>query len=200
MRGFILSPCPHLPDATPSLSAVSMRAVGTDRGEAFYRLALACSQALWRKGLPAQAILLLNRAFSADLNGDEAVLRECPPPYAALRWILENREEVHFIGNPRRHFQHLATRMSGPRREARVWRAWACWRIAREANPGDPADEKQLAEEGIVEPDDAAIRQGLKTVGWLGESEVWKSACSANARGGWPPPFDAAAPPTKTRP
>lgn len=178
MREFILPPCPHLPDASASLSAVSMRSVGADRGEAFYRLALACAQSLWRKGLPAQAILLLNRAFSADLHGDEAAMREWPPPYAALRWILENRQETHFVGNPRRHFQHLATRMSGPRHEARVWRAWACWRIAREANPEDPADERQIAEERIVEPDDAAIHRGLEAAGWPGESAVWKKARS----------------------
>ncbi len=167
--------CPYLPEADTSISAVSIRAVGTDRGEAFYRLALACAQALWRRGLPAQAILLVNRAFSADLLGDEAALREWPPPYAALRWILEQRREDQFIGNPRRHFQHLATRMSGPRREARVWRAWACWRIAREVSPADPADEKQIAEEGIVEPDDATIRRGLEAEGWPGEARVWES-------------------------
>ncbi len=181
MSAFILPPCPHLPEAAPSLSAVSIRAVGADRGEAFYRLALACSQALWRRGLPAQSILLLNRALSADLRGDEAALREWPPPYAALRWILEHREEAHFLGNPRRHFQHLATRVGGPRREARSWRAWACWRLARLARPHDPADERQLAEEGLAEPPDDAIRRGLETTGWPGEPSAWESALDCGA-------------------
>lgn len=178
----LLPPCPHLPSADPGLSAVSIRAVGGDRGEAFYRLALMCGQALWQKGLPAQAILMLNRAFSADLRGDEPVLTEWPPPYAALRWILEHRREEHFIGNPRRHFQHLATRMSGPRSEIRTWRAWACWAIARAACPHDPADEKQIAEEGIVEPDSVCIGERLARLGREGEAAGWRSVLEADAR------------------
>ncbi len=172
----LLPPCPHLPSADPGLSAVSIRAVGEDRGEAFYRLALACGQALWQKGLPAQAILMLNRAFSADLRDDEPCLIDWPPPYAALRWILEHRREGDFVGNPRRHFQHLATRMSGPRPEVRAWRAWACWAIARAVNPEDPADEKQIREEGIVEPGLDSIDDALRRLGWSGEVDVWKEA------------------------
>ncbi len=170
------APCPFLPDADGSLSAVSIRAAGADRGEAFYRLALQCAQALWQRGLPAQAVLMLNRAFSADLGGGVAVLREWPPPYRALRWILENRDEGHFLGNPRRHFQHLATRMSGPRAEVRTWRAWACWHLARIARPGDPADEAQIASEGLVEPDESTIGDRLGELGWPGEAAVWREA------------------------
>jgi len=170
--------CPFLPVEDPSLSAVSIRAAGGDRGAAFYRLALQCAQSLWVRGLPAQAILLLNRAFSADLRGDEPVLAEFPPPYAALRWILEHRREEQFLGNPRRHFQHLATRMSGPRPEVRIWRAWACWWIARLVIPDDPADEKQIAEEGIVEPGFERIREGLSNLGLPGEAGIWEHAVS----------------------
>ena len=36
-------------------------------------------------------ILMLNRAFSADLIGHETILQKWPPPYAALDWILRNR-------------------------------------------------------------------------------------------------------------
>ncbi len=172
----MLPNCPTLPPGEPGMSAVSIRSVGADRGPAFYRLALACAQALWCRGLPAQAILMLNRAFSADLTGAEAVLLEHPPPYRALRWILENRAEEHFLGNPRRHFQHLATRMSGPRAEVRTWRAWACWRIARLARPEDPADEVQLAQDGSVEPDDETIDEKLAALGWPGEAEAWRGA------------------------
>jgi hypothetical protein len=172
----LLPRCPHLPFADPGLSAVSIRAVGEDRGEAFYVLALTCAQALWQKGLPAQAILMLNRAFSADLCGDEVGLTDWPPPYAALRWILGHRREEDFVGNPRRHFQHLATRMSGPRPEVRSWRAWGCWAIACAVNPDDPADEKQIAEEGIVEPELATIAESLACLGWSGEAEVWRKA------------------------
>lgn len=172
-------PCPFLPEADPALSAVSIRAAGSDRGERFYRLALACAQALWQKGLPAQAILLLNRAWSADLAKEAEVLGEWPPPYRALRWMLEQRGPEQFVGNPRRHFQHLATRMSGPRPEVRAWRAWACWAIARSVNPADPADEKQIAEEGIVEPDSDRIGERLESLGWEKEAAAWRSALEA---------------------
>jgi hypothetical protein len=155
--------------------------VGEDRGEACYLLALTCAQALWQKGLPAQAILMLNRAFSADLRCDETGLTDWPPPYAALRWILEHRREEDFVGNPRRHFQHLATRMSGPRPEVRSWRAWACWAIACAVNPDDPADEKQIAEEGIVEPELAAIAESLARLGWSGELDAWKEGLGGMA-------------------
>lgn len=172
----LLPACPFLPGADPGLSAVSIRAVEDDRGEAFFRLALACAQALWQRGLPAQSILMLNRAFSADLDGSESALAEWPPPYRALRWILENRREEHFVGNPRRHFQHLATRMSGPRSEVRIWRAWACWSIARLIRPQDPADEAQIAAEGLVEPDKDTIRERLAALGWPGEAASWEDA------------------------
>ncbi len=172
-------PCPFLPPAARAISAVSIREAGSDRGEEFYRLALTCAQALWLRGTPAQAVLLLNRAFSADLRGDEAVLKEWPAPYLAMRWILESRRPDQFLGNPRRHFQHLATRVSGPRREVRVWRAWACWGLARLVHPADPADERQIAEESLVEPGWAEIRDGLAGKGWPGEAERWQEAMSS---------------------
>lgn len=180
----LLPPCPFLPRAGPAVSAVSIRAAGAGRGETFYRLALTCAQALWRKGLPAQSILLLNRAFSAALDGDEAVLREWPPPYGALRWILENRREEHFLGNPRRHFQHLATRMSGPRSEVRAWRAWACWSVSRLVRPEDAADERQFVAEGVAEPDRDTVRERLRTLGWRGEAAAWEEALAREVP--WP--------------
>lgn len=66
--------------------------------------------------------------------------------------------------------------MSGPRPEVRAWRAWACWAIARAVNPEDPADEKQIFEEGIVEPGLDSIDDALRRLGWSGEAEVWKEA------------------------
>lgn len=169
------APCPLLPDTPPTLGAVAMREAGADRGETFYLLALRCAQSLWLRGLPAQSILMLNRAFSADLRGDEAILQSWPAPYAALDWILRNARGENFIGNPRRHFQHLATRMSGPRREVRIWRAWACWRIAMLARPDDPADEKQIREEHLVLPDDDEIARQLRLLGWNEEASIWQA-------------------------
>ncbi len=169
-----LKSCPFLPPGDLSISAVSMRAAGRDRGAEFYHLALTCAQSLWMRGLPAQAILLLNRAFSADLSGDEVVVKEWPLPYRAMRWIMEQRTEKQFIGNPRRHFQHLATRMVEPRRALRSWRAWACWAIAREVFPEDRADIEQLEKEGVKEPGEAEILTRLERLGLPGEAESWR--------------------------
>ena len=144
-----LAPCPFLPPVEAPVLASSMKTFGKhDRGAAFYEQALKCGQSLWLQGLPAQAMLQLNRAFGADLAGGELFLARWPLPYTAMAWIMRERKEGQFIGNPRRHFQHLATRMVEPRRTQRAWRAWACWRLARRIFPDCPADEKQLAEEG----------------------------------------------------
>jgi Arc/MetJ family transcription regulator len=172
-----IASCPYLPPGDDLLSAVSMRRAGLDRGEAFYELALRCAQSLWQRGLPAQAILLLNRAFSADLTGRETVLDHWPLPYAAMRWVMEQRGEGQFIGNPRRHFQHLATRMVEPRREVRSWRAWACWAIAREVFPEAPGDLAQIEREGLVEPTLVKILRELKNLGLPGEAELWRGVC-----------------------
>jgi hypothetical protein len=145
--------CPHLPPYPPGRKKTH----GVERGAAFYRDALAFAQGHWQEGKPAQAILQLNKAFSADLRDDDPILKEWPWPYAALEWILEHAADgsAGFLGNPVRHFQHLATRMSGPRREERIARAWKCFHIARRvlAGRGDfPLDGRQIAREGIFIP------------------------------------------------
>ncbi|MEP2777590.1 MAG: hypothetical protein ABJM75_16150 [Luteolibacter sp.] len=127
---------------------------GAARGEAFYLDALRYAQSQWLTAKPAQAILQLNKAFSADLREDDLILRTWPWPYAALEWILENAADGSngFLGNPVRHFQHLATRMSGPRKEVRIARAWRCFHIAKRVlhGKGDfPMDGRQLVREGI---------------------------------------------------
>jgi len=158
------------------ITAAAMKQHGDDRGPEFYLGALTCAQSLWLQGLPAQAILQLNRAFSADLRGDEPVLGTNPLPYAAMAWLMQHHRPEQFIGNPRRHFQHLATRMSGPRAEIRVWRAWACWWITRLIDPSLPADEEQLANEAIQEPAFPEIQTGLDQHGLTDETECWIAA------------------------
>ena len=150
-----------------------MKRFGKDRGAEFYEAALRCGSSLWLQGLPAQALLQINRAFSADLNGDEEVLMEWPLPYQAAAWIMKERTEDQFIGNPRRHFQHLATRMVEPRKELRIWRAWACWYLSCLIFPDYPADEKQIEEEGIEEPSYDLIKSRLEEVGIPGEATLW---------------------------
>jgi len=177
-----LASCPFLPEIEAPLKAAEMRVFGkTERGPDFYRRALECAQSLWLQGLPAQSLLQINRAMGADLAGDEPVLAEWPLPYAAADWVMRHRRAEDFIGNPRRHYQHLATRMVGPRKTQRSWRAWACWALACEIFPVDdyPADEKQIREEGVVEPSHEAIGLGLKEFGAPGEAEVWMACWQA---------------------
>ena len=148
-----MQPCPHLPE----YQTLKPKKHGVERGAAFYLDSLAFAQAHWLDGKPAQAILQLNKAFSADMGADDPVLGKWPWPYAALEWILENAADGRsgFLGNPVRHFQHLATRMSGPRREIRISHAWKCFHIARRVLEGRgdfPLDGRQIAREGIHIP------------------------------------------------
>ncbi|MBL9155537.1 MAG: hypothetical protein JNK37_23875 [Verrucomicrobiales bacterium] len=172
-----LPACPFLPAVTEPIPAAAMKAFRNgDRGGDFYLQALKCAQSLWLQGFPAQALLQINRALGADLQGGEPVLGDWPLPYRAAVWVMRRREADQFIGNPRRHYQHLATRMVEPRKTQRAWRAWACWYLACRIFPDCPADEKQLAEEGIVEPDRAAIVAGLAVHGLADEVAGWELA------------------------
>ena len=169
-----LEPCPYLPRQDEPLSAASVAVLGEDRGPDFYLAALHYAQSLWRQGFPARSILLLNRALGAELDGSEPVLPQWPLPYLAIGWLLDHHLPEHFMGNPRRHWQHLATRMSGPRAGLRTWRAWACWRMACVALPDWPADEKQMAEEGVREPGEEEIAGHLERLGHPGEVGLWR--------------------------
>jgi len=171
--------CPYLPSVSPELRAAALRRFGKERGAEFYLGCLECAQALWLRGLPAQSVLLLNRAFASDLQGDDPVLRARPLPYAAMLWVLRSARPGDFLGNPRRHFQHLATRMVEPRRELRSARAWACWAFAREVFPSLPGDERQLREEGVSEPGLAEIRGTLLVLGLPGEASLWEQVLGA---------------------
>jgi hypothetical protein len=170
---FSQSPCPFLPEATEDLTASSVTGLGKERGALFYLASLRYGQCLWRRSLPAQALLQLNRAFAAKLEPTEAILVEWPLPYRALAHFLSHAPADAFLGNPRRHFQHYATRMAGPQAELRTWRAWACWALTRRILPDLPADEDQIANEGIREPRLEEIGLHLTTLGHPGEWELW---------------------------
>lgn len=172
-----LEQCPYLPAVETPLSAAAMREVKDDAyGVRFYQQALKCGQSLWLQGLPAQALLMFNRALGADLKGGEAILEQWPLPYAASSWVMMQRMEDQFVGNPRRHYQHLATRMVEPRKAQRSARAWACWFMACRVFPDYLADEKQIAEEGVVEPGREDIVVMLEQEGIEGEVDVWEQA------------------------
>ncbi|MGJ8633465.1 MAG: hypothetical protein ACSHX7_06050 [Luteolibacter sp.] len=146
-------PCPFLP--TSDVGVVKRH--GVERGAEFYMNSLGFAQGYWLEGKPAQAILQLNKAFSADLSSGDEILEVWPWPYEALGWICETAADgsCGFLGNPVRHFQHLATRMSGERAEIRSWRAWACFWLAKRILEGRgdfSLDGRQIAREGIFFP------------------------------------------------
>lgn len=95
---------PHLPEASPDLGPYHTRQHRANGGCNFHRACLELSQSLWLQEKPAQAILQLNKA---------SMIPEQAAPYPALVWFLAHRKNHLFIGNPVRHFQHLASRMSG---------------------------------------------------------------------------------------
>lgn len=170
--------CPLLPEVTHPHGHMVTRAHAGQKGERYYLATLCYAQSLWREGKPAQAILQLNKGFMADLLGDEKVLAKWPPPYAVLVWFLKNAPADRFMGNPVRHFQHLATRVSGPRKEIRAWRAWACFHLARRVlEEGEfPVDQEQVEREGVVFPEWERVVREIRDAGWMGEGDCLVSA------------------------
>jgi hypothetical protein len=92
--------------------------------------------------------------------------------YHAILWIIEHSPDDQFLGNPVRHFQHLATRMNmkQPNAELRIWRAWACLHLAEKISPNlFPRDEDQINKENLTIP---SIEQTLDQISELsGKSE-----------------------------
>ena len=159
--------CPYLPKPAEKMDASVLTALGQDRGPDFYLTALTYGNYLWRDGHAGRAILKLDRAFGADLQGDEPILKEWPLPYFAMGWIFQNA--TSFVGNPRVHFQHLADRMNEPRRDQRRWRMWGCWALCRISRPDLPDDPKHEVEEPTFEKIETMLNQH----GHGGESTLW---------------------------
>jgi hypothetical protein len=172
----MLTPIPHLPQLEPQeiYRASDLSPSLRHTPEAFYLRALQCAQSLWIQGLPAQAILMLNKALSlAPIH--LPIMDQFPYPYAALTYLMENCPTDVFMGNPRRHWQHLATRMSGDFSQLRIARAWACWAIACKILPEKtfPADHQQLIKENITEPSFISIHRSLQQQATLQEVQTW---------------------------
>ena len=180
------SPCPLLPGIERILTAADSRALGKERGGPFYEFCLNYAQSKWVSGLPAQALLQLNRAMSADLDGSEPILTKYPIPYRQVAWILRQRpdRQGQFLANPRRHWQHYASRMSGARAELRTWRAWACFAIASRILPQDeyPRDERQIETEGLAIPGEREIEERLADLGLDGEAGLWEGVLKSSSR------------------
>jgi hypothetical protein len=77
------------------------------------------------------------------------------------------------MGNPVRHYQHLASRMSGPNKELRSWRAWACFHLAEKVLPADeyPRDDRQIEQENLLIPDWQKTISEIQERGIVGEAE-----------------------------
>jgi GNAT superfamily N-acetyltransferase len=177
-------PCPYLPAVERVWKSADISSLGEDRGPRFYHASLQYAQSQWRCGLPGQALLQINRSLVCYLTTEEM---SWPLAYRAVAWLLAQRSDAQFIGNPRRHFQHLATRMVEPHKELRTWRAWACWDLARSMLPeaAFPADMKQIRSEGVVEPTRERIREKLNQLSPADDVARWEEALELAASEGW---------------
>jgi len=169
-------PCPFLPLPERAYTVRDIQALGKDRDAEFYHAALNYAQTLWLEGFPAKTLLFINRALSCNLP--DISLQNPYNPFKAVAWVLHQRPADTFIGNPRRHYQHLATRMVEPHKPLRVWRAWACWSLSKRLLPENeyPADLKQITEEGIVEPRHQDIEEQLRALSPNNDAEAWLAA------------------------
>lgn len=149
-----------------------MNAHRGEQGAAFYLTALRYGQYLWKKNLPARALLAVDRALLTDIRGDEPEAAGNPMPYRAVAWMVVNNPEGEFTGNARVHYQHLADRVRGDGADRKRWRAWACWARVRRVRPDLEADPKHV----FREPDEAEIGAGLDVHGVPGETSAWREA------------------------
>lgn len=151
-----ISPCPYLPSISTLLPITHTRLHREECGPAFYLACLELAQSLWMQQLPAQAILQINKSMMAQLPANHPVLEKHPIAYSALQWIIQNAASEKFIGNPPRHFQHLASRMNYklPQPELRVARAWCCLHLAETIldEKNFPRDQRQVEKENLVIP------------------------------------------------
>jgi hypothetical protein len=183
---FLNPACPWLPEISAAHDFSLTRRHGAAKDAGFYRDALTYAQSQWRMGKPAQAVLQLNKAWMADLPADDPVLHSHPPPYRALVWMMETAAggDHGYLGNPVRHFQHLASRMSGPRAGIRAWRAWLCFHLAEKSlgRAGFPRDGEQLAREGLWIPGFQRSIDEVAKNGWANETAEIFCAAMATAR------------------
>jgi len=157
--------CPFLPAAATTLKPTDIKHLRLQGGSPAYLAALTCAQSLWLQALPAQALLQLNHALAVEIDPNDPAIQSWPLPYQAKIWIFKNRHPSEFIGNPVRHYQHLATRVSGPRRELRSWRAWACFHLAQQCLPEAEfsPDHHQIQQEQLTIPTWHEVLQAISS-------------------------------------
>ncbi len=167
-----IPPVPTLPNVTTKLTNTWTKQWRAECGTAYFLACLEYAQSLWIQGLPAQAILQINKSFMATIPDDQV----SQLPHASLDYILRHALPTSFLGNPVRHFQHLATRIptNAPLAELRVWRAWSCFHIAQTIlNDQDyPIDTKQLRTKHLVIPSKQEVESNIHK---LGLPHEWKT-------------------------
>ncbi|MFC4994579.1 hypothetical protein [Rubritalea tangerina] len=158
--------CPTLPQVSSSLPINHTRQHRNECSEQFYLSCLELAQSLWLSHKPAQAILQLDKAMMATLGPDNPTLTQYPLPYAAILWIVEHSEAEGFIGNPVRHFQHLASRMNWkqPNPRLRIARAWTCFHLIERYFPNRTftRDLRQIEKEKLVIPTITETLEGIQ--------------------------------------
>ena len=126
---------PFLPKPESSMDYRDLRQYRQNQGAAFFETAMKYANFLWYNGLPARAILAMDRALFTNLKELDKKWQSLELPYSALIWFLKNPQKDKFLGNPRVHYQHLADRVRGERKEIKQWRTWACWYLTCKAIP-----------------------------------------------------------------
>ncbi|WP_018970027.1 hypothetical protein [Rubritalea marina] len=159
------APCPLLPEISSPVPVTHTRVHREECGPHFYFSCLELAQSQWLHEKPAQAILQLDKAMMAVLPDNHSILDSHPIPYDAILWMIKHARDEHFLGDPVRHFQHLATRMNPKQAqpELRIARAWACLHLTEQEFPerGFSRDLLQIQREQIEIP---TARETLKSI------------------------------------
>lgn len=171
-------PCPFLPKVKAIIRPREVKLIrGSQNNEVYYEATLCCAQSLLLEGKPAQALLQLNHALSVQLAEESTITTTWGLPYQAKMWILTHRTPEDFLGNPVRHYQHLATRVNGELQELRSWRAWACFHLAERILPTTefPRDEQQINKESLTIPSWKKVLLNIQKLNSVTEVKLLKS-------------------------
>ncbi len=166
------APCPALPTPETVMSWRDLEAAKAIDEPSHYLTCLRYGQQLWMDGLPARALLAVDRGLFCDVPSGHPVLAQHPLPYRVIRWMVTQDIGKTFIGNPRVHYQHLADRVRGERSQRIRWRSWAAWAVVRAARPDWPADPRHA----VKEPELTEIQEALRACGVAGETDTWQDA------------------------
>lgn len=175
--GARLPDCPLLPAPAGRMSWRDLEAAKAIDEPTHYLTCLRYARQLWETdGLPARALLAVDRGLFCDVPAGHPALAANPLPYAVIGWMVAQDVGGAFLGNPRVHYQHLADRVRGDREHRVRWRSWAAWGIVRRVRPDFPADPRHE----VCEPTKDEIEAGLRSHGVAGEAKAWQAALSAS--------------------